>query len=102
MPLVRLTLNNADQIKRVMDAGAYEIIVPMVNTPEDAEKSVQAVKYPPVGKHGVGLARAQGYGTKFHQYLEWQKIKSIIIVQVEHIDAVNNLKKNSSSFKLYF
>jgi len=92
-PLVRLTSNNTDQIKRVMDAGAHGIIVPMVNTPEEAEKSVQAVKYPPLGKRGVGLARAQGYGTKFHEYLEWQKTKSIVIVQVEHIDAVNNLEE---------
>src|SRR3972149_9788417 len=40
VPLVRLTSNNTDQIKRVMDAGAYGIIVPMVNSSEDAEKAV--------------------------------------------------------------
>ena len=92
-PLVRLTSNDPNQIKRVMDAGSHGVIVPMVNSPEDAKNAVQAVKYPPVGKRGVGLARAQGYGTKFHDYLEWQKSKSIVIVQVEHIDAVNNLEE---------
>ncbi|MDC0470423.1 aldolase/citrate lyase family protein [Candidatus Pseudothioglobus singularis] len=92
-PLVRLTSNDPNQIKRVMDAGAHGIIVPMVNTPEDAKNAVNAVKYPPLGKRGVGLARAQGYGTEFNEYLEWQKHEPVIIVQIEHIDAVNNLEK---------
>jgi len=92
IPLVRLTSNNPDQIKRVMDAGSHGVIVPMVNSPEDARRAVEAVKYPPIGKRGVGLARAQGYGTRFQEYLEWQKENSIVIVQVEHIDAVSNLE----------
>lgn len=92
-PLVRLTSNNSNQIKRVMDAGAHGIIVPMVNTPDDAKNAVKAVKYPPVGNRGVGLARAQGYGTKFNEYLQWQRNEPVIIVQIEHIKAVNNLEK---------
>jgi 2-keto-3-deoxy-L-rhamnonate aldolase RhmA len=91
-PLVRLTSNDPNQIKRVMDAGSHGVIVPMVNSVEDAIKAVSAVKYPPVGKRGVGLARAQGYGNQFKEYLEWQKNSAIVIVQVEHIDAVNNLE----------
>ena len=59
VPLVRLTSNNSDLIKRVMDAGAHGIIVPMVNSALDAEMAVQSIKYPPAGRRGVGLARAQ-------------------------------------------
>ena len=91
IPLVRLTSNNHDQIKRVMDAGAGGVIVPMVNSPEQAQQAIEAVKYPPNGKRGIGLARAQGYGAKFQKYLEWQKENTIVIVQIEHIDAVNNI-----------
>jgi len=91
-PLVRLTSNDPNLIKRVMDAGSHGVIVPMVNSAEDALKAVAAVKYPPVGSRGVGLARAQGYGTEFKEYLEWQKDSTIVIVQVEHIEAVNNLE----------
>jgi len=91
-PLVRLTSNNPDQIKRVMDSGSHGVIVPMVNSAEEAEQAVQAVKYPVRGKRGIGLARAQGYGMKFKEYLEWQEKHSVVIVQVEHIDAVNNLE----------
>ena len=92
VPLVRLTSNNSDQIKRVMDAGSHGVIVPMVNSAAEAERAVQAVKYPLRGKRGFGLARTQGYGTKFKEYLEWQEKHSVIIVQIEHIDAVNNLE----------
>lgn len=91
VPLVRVGENNPLIIKRVMDAGAYGVLVPMVNTKEDAIRAVNAVKYPPIGTRGVGLARAQGYGLEFEKYKKWVNKESIVIVQIEHIDAVNNL-----------
>lgn len=90
-PLVRVGGNNPNIIKRVMDAGAHGVIVPMVNSKVDAEKAVQAVKYPPIGTRGVGLARAQGYGFEFEKYKDWVKNESVVIVQIEHIKAVENL-----------
>lgn len=92
IPLVRVSENNPQLIKRVMDTGAHGVIVPMVNSRSDAEKAVNAVKYPPVGVRGVGLARAQDYGFNFEGYKKWLEKDSIIIVQIEHIDAVKNLK----------
>lgn len=92
VPLVRVGENNANIIKRVMDAGAYGVIVPMINTREDAEAAVSAVKYPPLGTRGVGLARAQGYGAGFDEYAATVNEESIVIAQIEHIDAVNNLE----------
>ena len=65
---VRVGENNHRIIKRVLDAGADGIIVPMVNSKEDALKAIDAVKYPPKGKRGVGLARAQKYGFGFEEY----------------------------------
>jgi len=93
IPLVRVTSNNADLIKRVMDAGAHGVIVPMVNSASDAKKIIEFVKYPPRGKRGVGLARAQKYGAGFDEYKEWQIDQPVIIVQIEHIDAVHNFKE---------
>lgn len=90
-PLVRLTSNNPDQIKRVMDAGAHGIIVPMVNNKKDAENAVSATHYEPRGSRGVGLGRAQGYGTKFKEYLDWETDSSVVIVQIEHKSALENL-----------
>ncbi len=92
VPLVRLASNNAEQIKRIMDAGAHGVIVPMVKSQGEALAAVRAVKYPPQGERSIGLARAQGYGVDFARYFEWQRDQSLVVVQIEHIDAVNNLE----------
>lgn len=92
-PLVRVGHNQPNLIKRVMDAGAHGVIVPMVNTRADAMQAVASVKYPPLGFRGVGLARAQKYGADFEGYRRWNQDHSVVIVQVEHIDAVNNLEE---------
>lgn len=92
VPLVRLSSNDSTLIKRVMDAGSHGIIVPNVNSVDDAVAAVEAVRYPPDGKRGVGLWRAQGYGFDFERYKKWQKENSIVIVQIEHIDGVNDLE----------
>lgn len=88
---VRVGENNTLIIKRVLDAGADGVIVPMIKTKEDAEKAVNSVHYPPLGKRGVGLGRAQGYGFSFKEYLIKQKNLDVI-VQIEHIDSIKNLK----------
>ena len=91
-PLVRVGENDPNLIKRVMDAGAHGVIVPMVNSKDDAEKAVASVQYPPKGFRGVGLARAQKYGVAFEEYKKWNMHESIVIVQIEHIKAVENLE----------
>lgn len=91
--LVRVGANEPLLIKQAMDAGAHGVIVPMVNTKEDAQRAVSAVKYPPEGTRGVGLSRAQGYGVSFNEYKKWNEEESIVIVQIEHVKAVENLKE---------
>ena len=91
VPLVRLSGKDPVQIKRVLDAGAYGIIAPMVNTKAEAELMVKAVKYPPIGNRGVGLARAQGYGIQFERYQNVINDSSIVIIQIEHKNAVENI-----------
>ncbi len=91
-PLVRVGANEPLLIKRAMDAGAQGIIVPMVNSVQDAKKAIDSLYYPPIGNRGVGLGRAQNYGVGFEEYKEWAKTEIIFIPQIEHIDAVNNLK----------
>lgn len=87
-PLVRLTSNDPDLIKRVMDAGAHGILVPMVNSAAEAAKAVAATRYAPRGTRGAGLARAQGYGVSFQEYVKWQQEGPVVIVQIEHKDAL--------------
>lgn len=93
--LVRVSKNDEVYIKRVLDAGADGVIVPMINNAKDARKAVEYVKYPPEGKRGVGLYRAQKFGLNsgFENYKQWLNDSSVIIAQIEHIDAVNNIEE---------
>ncbi|MCF8340960.1 MAG: hypothetical protein K9I82_08295 [Chitinophagaceae bacterium] len=88
---VRVGDNNARIIKRMLDAGADGIIVPSVNSALEAKKAVDSVKYPPQGKRGVGLARAQSYGFGFESYRDIKAKEIKLIVQIEHINAIKEL-----------
>lgn len=88
-PLVRLSANDPVLAKRVMDAGAGGVIVPMVNSRADAERAVASVRYPPAGTRGVGMWRAQGYGPGFASYLRASRAV-FVAVQLEHKLAAEN------------
>ncbi len=91
--LVRVSKNEEVPIKSVLDAGADGVIVPMIKNKKEAIEAVNYVKYPPIGKRGVGLNRAQKYGTAFDTYQKWVKNHAVVIAQIEHIEAVNNLEE---------
>lgn len=93
IPLVRLAWVDPIQAKAVLDSGAAGVLVPMVNTREEAEMAVQMTKYPPLGVRGVGLARAQGYGVNFDSYVQNANDDTLLIVQIEHKDAVENIEE---------
>jgi len=90
-PLVRLTSNDASQAKRVLDAGARGVLVPMVMSADEARAAVASVKYPPSGRRGVGVSRAHGYGTRFSEYASTFNDESIVIAQIEHYQAIADL-----------
>lgn len=91
--LVRVSKNEEVVIKRVLDMGADGVIVPMVNTPEEARQAVSFVHYPPSGKRGVGLFRAQNYGIGFDDYKTRLGSEVVLIAQIEHIEAVKNIEQ---------
>ena len=80
-------------IKRVLDIGPAGIIIPQVKSAEEAKSAVQLCKYPPEGLRSVGLARAHGYGEKFQEYVASANNEIAIILQIEHIDAVDNIEE---------
>ena len=79
IPLVRVGENNANLIKRVMDAGAYGVIIPNVTSTDEVKNAINAVKYPLEGTRGVGLYRAQGYGKLFNEYFSNDNHKMQIV-----------------------
>lgn len=90
--IVRVPEAAESPIKRVLDIGAHGIIVPQVNTAEQAADVVQWAKYAPLGSRGVGLARAHGYGSTFAEYLGNANDQTVVIVQAEHVTAVENIE----------
>lgn len=91
-PLVRVGANDPLLIKRALDAGAHGVVVPMVNTAADAERAAAAAYYSPRGQRGAGLSRAQQYGLGFADYKAWADKETVLVVQIEHVDAVKNLR----------
>lgn len=91
--LVRVSKNEEVIIKRILDMGADGIVVPMVKSQADALEAIDYAKYPPEGKRGVGLFRAQKYGLGFEEYKKWVDEELVIIAQIEHIDAVENIEE---------
>jgi 2-dehydro-3-deoxyglucarate aldolase len=89
---VRLEENNPVAVKRVLDCGARGIIVPQVNSGPEAEKAVAAAKYPPAGIRGVALGRASEYGASFEQYFESFNDQVVVMAQIEHVRAVDNIE----------
>jgi 2-dehydro-3-deoxyglucarate aldolase len=91
-PFVRLHGVDYALTKRYLDAGARGIIGPLVNSPAEARLLVEACKYPPLGKRGVGFCRANGYGRALQPEFEKANEEILVAVQIEHMEAVNNIE----------
>lgn len=88
--MVRVTWNDIPHIKRVLEAGPDAIVVPMVNSAEDARRAVDTCIYPPEGKRGFGPCRAVRYGLdSVQEYIDHGSKAMCRFLQVETIDAVN-------------
>jgi 4-hydroxy-2-oxoheptanedioate aldolase len=89
VPMIRVAGSDPASINRVLDAGAYGVIVPMVNSREDALRAVQACRYPPLGCRSMGFGRADQYAGKDYKAHANEEIA--LVVQIEHIDAVTHI-----------
>jgi 4-hydroxy-2-oxoheptanedioate aldolase len=88
--LARVPANHHDHIKRVLDAGAMGVVVPMVNSRAEAEAAVAACKYPPTGNRSVGGSlHALNFATSTNEYCQRANYEVLVVLQCEHIDAVN-------------
>lgn len=90
-PMVRVPWNDPSMVMRCLDAGAYGIICPMVNTKEECEKFVSACRYAPRGNRSFGPARAKIYGGD--DYLEYADNTLLNFAMIETSEAVDNLDK---------
>jgi 2-dehydro-3-deoxyglucarate aldolase/4-hydroxy-2-oxoheptanedioate aldolase len=92
VPFVRAPWNDLVVIKRILDAGVYGLLVPYVNTKEEALRAVAAAKYPPLGVRGIaGSPRAAGFGYNQMAYLRSANDEIFVMTAVETAEAVSNL-----------
>ena len=89
VPVVRVPWNDPGLIMRVLDAGCYAVICPMVNTREEAEAFVGACRYPPAGYRSYGPYRATLYGGE--DYTDHADETVVTMAMIETREALDNL-----------
>lgn len=92
IPFARAPWNDPVVIKRILDTGVMGLLIPYVNSAEEAEMAVKACKYPPEGIRGVaGSTRAAGYGQNIMNYLTKANEEIMILIAIETKEALDNL-----------
>ena len=91
-PVVRPVHGDAALVKQLLDIGAQTLLVPMVDSAEQALQVVSATRYPPLGERGVGasVARAARWG-RIDNYMAQANESLCLLVQVESKAALDNL-----------
>jgi len=93
-PIVRIAWNEMPRFKRALDLGASGIMIPYIQTAEEAAKAVGYLRYPPEGQRGVAVSpRATGFGTNFETYLSEANRNLLTVTQIETGKAVQNAKE---------
>jgi 4-hydroxy-2-oxoheptanedioate aldolase len=87
VPMARVAKNDYFLIGKLLDQGALGIVVPMVDTPEQARAAADACRLPPRGTRSWGVGRARVYGA---DYFDWINDEVFVAVQIESISAVDN------------
>jgi 4-hydroxy-2-oxoheptanedioate aldolase len=91
IPLARVPQGSHDYIKRVLDCGAWGIVVPMVNTVEQAKTAIAAAKYPPVGNRSLGGGlHAINFGASNADYFPKANDEILVILQTESPQGIEN------------
>ena len=92
VPLVRVQGNDPMVIKRVLDLGAYGVMIPWVSGRKECEAAVAACKYPPDGLRGMaGSHRAAGFGRFGADYWKRANTEVLVIVQIETVAALRDI-----------
>lgn len=91
LPIARIAEGTLSNCKQALDAGAGGVIAPMIMDAEQLEQIIKWCCWPPKGIRGVGYSRANLYGKHFDPYKD-EAQSPLIVAQIEHIQAVENLE----------
>lgn len=90
-PIMRVRENDTLAIRQALDVGAMGVIIPLVNTAEEAQKAVAAARYSPEGIRGYAFCRANNWGIDFDEYVKSANDEIAVIVMIESKQAVENI-----------
>jgi 2-dehydro-3-deoxyglucarate aldolase len=99
LPIARVAQSLPKDVKQALDAGARGLILPMIESEKQLKTAIDSAFYPPNGTRGVGYCRANLFGKHFDEYSQ-QSNDILIVAQIEHIRAVENLERILSVDKL--
>ena len=92
LPLVRVVWNDMNAIKRALDTGAFGVVVPWVNSGEEAERAVAYTRYMPEGLRGCAAGRpSSAWGVTSQEYMAIANDEILVAVQIETKEAVENI-----------
>jgi len=91
-PMIRVAWNDPHLIKKAMDVGASAIMVPQVNTAEEAARAVQYTFYPPIGQRGISPHWPHVAGRDWFETIRTANDETVLIVQIESVEAYRNLE----------
>jgi len=92
-PIVRVKANTPEFISAILDIGTAGVMVPRIRTASDAAFAVENAKYYPLGLRGMGPFRVSDYTRNMKEVLEQANEKQMLIVQIEHRDAITNIEE---------
>jgi 2-keto-3-deoxy-L-rhamnonate aldolase RhmA len=90
-PFVRVRENDTLAIRQVLDAGARGIIVPLIESAQEAKRVVVAAKFPPQGIRGFSFCRGNNYGVDFDKYVSQANQDIAVVVMIESKEAIDNI-----------
>src|SRR5437899_9945692 len=94
VPLARVPWNSVENIKRVLDTGAYGVVVPMVNSRAEAEAAVRAARYQPLGERSIGgQLHATNFDTDPATYYARANDEILVVLMIEHVKAIEAAEK---------
>ncbi|MBT7953441.1 MAG: 2,4-dihydroxyhept-2-ene-1,7-dioic acid aldolase [Gammaproteobacteria bacterium] len=90
--LIRVPAHDEVWLKKALDIGPAGIVVPQVNSADEAQKIIDLCRYPPAGTRGMGVSRASQYGLNLGDYIKTANTNTAIVLQAEHKDAAANIE----------
>jgi len=90
--LPRPVSHSKDWIKPLLESGADGMVIQMVNNKEELKNLIQHIYYPPIGNRSYGVNRAHDYGFSLDEYFSVWNESGSFIIQIESIEAVNNIE----------